>query len=71
MATSSSPPPIYGFAVNSQSTTMIYLFFGVLFIEMVTILLLLFKTPLRKLLIIGLDSAKRGRAPLVLPCLSS
>ncbi|GJT33942.1 B-cell receptor-associated protein 31-like protein [Tanacetum coccineum] len=32
---------------------------------MSTILLLLFKTPLRKLLIIGLDRAKRGRAPLV------
>nr|XP_043620575.1 uncharacterized protein LOC122592423 [Erigeron canadensis] len=44
---------------------MIYLFFTVLFIEMMTILLLLFKTPLRKLLIIGLDRAKRGRAPLV------
>lgn len=44
---------------------MIYLFFAVLFIEMLTILLLLFKTPLRKLLIIGLDRAKRGRAPLV------
>ncbi|CAH1450259.1 unnamed protein product [Lactuca virosa] len=44
---------------------MIYLFFAVLFIETLTILLLLFKTPLRKLLIIGLDRAKRGRAPLV------
>ncbi|GJZ58347.1 B-cell receptor-associated protein 31-like protein, partial [Tanacetum coccineum] len=45
--------------------TMIYLFYSVLAIEMSTILLLLFKTPLRKLLIIGLDRAKRGRAPLV------
>ncbi|KAI7752073.1 hypothetical protein M8C21_003755 [Ambrosia artemisiifolia] len=44
---------------------MIYLFYSVLLIEMLTILLLLFKTPLRKLLIIGLDRAKRGRAPLV------
>ncbi|KAI3491296.1 hypothetical protein L1887_44390 [Cichorium endivia] len=44
---------------------MIYLFFAVLLVEMLTILLLLFKTPLRKLLIIGLDRAKRGRAPLV------
>lgn len=44
---------------------MIYLFFAVLFVEMLTILLLLFKTPFRKLLIIGLDRAKRGRAPLV------
>lgn len=32
---------------------------------MLTILLLLFKTPLRKLLIIGLDRAKRGTAPLI------
>ncbi|KAJ9560907.1 hypothetical protein OSB04_006067 [Centaurea solstitialis] len=44
---------------------MIYLFFSLLFVEMVTILLLLFKTPLRKLLIIGIDRMKRGRAPLV------
>ncbi|KAI3724697.1 hypothetical protein L2E82_36483 [Cichorium intybus] len=44
---------------------MIYLFFAVLLVEMLTILLLLFKTPLRKLLIIGLDRAKRGRASLV------
>ncbi|XP_076926026.1 uncharacterized protein LOC143589055 [Bidens hawaiensis] len=44
---------------------MIYLFYLVLLTEMLTILLLLFKTPLRKLLILGLDRAKRGRAPLV------
>lgn len=44
---------------------MIYLFYSVLLVEMSTILLLLFKTPLRKVLIIGLDRAKRGRAPLV------
>ncbi|XP_071726053.1 uncharacterized protein [Rutidosis leptorrhynchoides] len=44
---------------------MIYLFFAVLFIEMIMILLLLFKTPLRKLLILGLDRAKRGTAPLI------
>jgi len=33
--------------------------------EMATILLLLFKTPLRKFLIMGLDRVKRGRAPLI------
>lgn len=32
---------------------------------MTTILLLLFKTPLRELLIVGLDQLKRGRAPLI------
>lgn len=33
--------------------------------EMATILLLLFKTPLRKFLIMALDRVKRGRAPLI------
>lgn len=44
---------------------MIYVFFMVLFAEMAMILLLMFKTPLRKLLIFALDRMKRGRAPLV------
>ncbi|KAI3758110.1 hypothetical protein L6452_05658 [Arctium lappa] len=51
---------------------MIYLFFSLLFVEMVEkknriqnpplvkVLLLLFKTPLRKLLIIGIHCMKRG-----------
>nr|GMD36934.1 B-cell receptor-associated protein 31-like [Ipomoea batatas]GMD38487.1 B-cell receptor-associated protein 31-like [Ipomoea batatas] len=41
------------------------LLFSVAFGEMAVILLLLFKTPLRKLLILSLDRAKRGRGPLV------
>lgn len=42
------------------------LLFTVIFSEMALIMLLLFKTPLRKLVIMGLDRLKRGRAPLVL-----
>lgn len=44
---------------------MIQLLFMLMFGEMAGILLLLFRTPLRKLLIMGLDRVKRGRAPLV------
>lgn len=45
---------------------MIELLFSVIFGQMPLILLLLFKTPLRKLLIMALDRVKRGRGPLVL-----
>lgn len=44
---------------------MIHLLFVVIFGEMAMILLLLFKTPLRKLLILTLDRVKRGSAPLI------
>ncbi|KAF5729076.1 B-cell receptor-associated 31-like [Tripterygium wilfordii] len=44
---------------------MIQLLFTVIFSEMVVVLLLLFKTPLRKLVIMGLDRTKRGRGPFV------
>ncbi|KAF5728576.1 B-cell receptor-associated 31-like [Tripterygium wilfordii] len=44
---------------------MIQLLFTVIFSEMVLVLLLLFKTPLRKLAIMGLDRSKRGRGPVV------
>ncbi|KAK1353591.1 Endoplasmic reticulum transmembrane protein [Heracleum sosnowskyi] len=44
---------------------MIQLLFILMFSEMAAILLLLFKTPLRKLLIMAFDRAKRGKAPLV------
>ncbi|CAH1451045.1 unnamed protein product [Lactuca virosa] len=44
---------------------MISVLYTLLFVEMTTILLLLFKTPLRELLIVGLDQLKRGRAPLI------
>lgn len=44
---------------------MIQLLFMVMGAETVAILLLLFKTPVRKYLIMGLDRLKRGRAPLV------
>ncbi|KAL7601513.1 hypothetical protein Lser_V15G24981 [Lactuca serriola] len=43
---------------------MIYLLFTVLFAEMIIILLLLFKTPLREPLVAGLDGFKQGKAQL-------
>ncbi|TXG46966.1 hypothetical protein EZV62_026260 [Acer yangbiense] len=39
--------------------------FVVIFSEMVLIMVLLFKTPLRKLVIMGIDRVKRGRGPVV------
>ncbi|KAK9268193.1 hypothetical protein L1049_010636 [Liquidambar formosana] len=44
---------------------MIQLLFTVIFSEMVLIMILLFKTPLRKLVVVGLDRVKRGRGPIV------
>lgn len=44
---------------------MFYLFFTTVFTEMALILALLFESPLRKLLILGLDKLKQGRGPLV------
>lgn len=44
---------------------MIQLLFSLMLSEMASIMLLLFRNPLRKLLIMGIDRAKRGRAPLV------
>ncbi|CAN1124189.1 hypothetical protein LINPERPRIM_LOCUS3628 [Linum perenne] len=44
---------------------MIQLLYGVIFGQMALILLLLFKTPLRKLVIMALDRVKRGRGPIV------
>ncbi|KAJ8761806.1 hypothetical protein K2173_004655 [Erythroxylum novogranatense] len=44
---------------------MIQLLFTVIFSEMTFILMLIFKNPLRKLVIMGMDRAKRGRGPIV------
>ncbi|OVA03399.1 B-cell receptor-associated 31-like [Macleaya cordata] len=44
---------------------MIQLLFTLIFVEMGLIMILLFKTPLRKLSIMGLDRVKRGRGPLM------
>ncbi|KAM1245833.1 hypothetical protein ACFX15_036341 [Malus domestica] len=44
---------------------MIQLLFVVILSEMVMILAFLFKTPFRKLVILGLDQIKRGRGPVV------
>ncbi|WCJ32957.1 B-cell receptor-associated 31-like [Euphorbia peplus] len=44
---------------------MISILFCVVFAEMATIITLMFNNPLRKLVIIGIDQLKRGRAPLV------
>ncbi|GAB4859442.1 hypothetical protein Ancab_010908 [Ancistrocladus abbreviatus] len=45
---------------------MIHLLFSVIFAEMFIILLLLFKTPVRKLVTMALDRLKRGKGPIVL-----
>ncbi|XVF27915.1 hypothetical protein REPUB_Repub14bG0150600 [Reevesia pubescens] len=44
---------------------MIQLLFMMIFSEMAVIFVLSFKTPLRKLVIMGLDRAKRGRGPVM------
>jgi len=44
---------------------MIQLLFAVLGVEVVLVVVLLFKTPLRKLAILGLDRLKRGRGPVM------
>lgn len=43
---------------------MIQLLYTVIFSEMALIMTLLFKTPLRKLVIMSLDRVKRGRGPI-------
>ncbi|CAM8893935.1 unnamed protein product [Rhodiola kirilowii] len=44
---------------------MIQLLLAVVFFEMVLIIALLFKTPFRPLVIMGMDNVKRGRGPVV------
>ncbi|KAG8385762.1 hypothetical protein BUALT_Bualt03G0079000 [Buddleja alternifolia] len=44
---------------------MIQLLFTLIFAEMSLIVVFVFKTPLRKLVIMGLDRVKRGRGPIV------
>lgn len=44
---------------------MIQLLFTVIFAEMALIMTLLFKTPLRKLVVMALDRVKRGRGPIM------
>ncbi|KAL9383573.1 hypothetical protein Peur_023896 [Populus x canadensis] len=44
---------------------MINLLFTVVFTEMVLILILLFRTPVRKLVIMAMDQLKQGKGPLV------
>ncbi|XP_050370740.1 uncharacterized protein LOC126788772 [Argentina anserina] len=44
---------------------MIQVLFTVVFAEMVLILSLLFRSPLRQLVLMGLDRSKQGRGPLV------
>ncbi|KAI3456477.1 hypothetical protein Pfo_013140 [Paulownia fortunei] len=44
---------------------MIQLLFTLIFAEMALIVVFVFKTPLRKLVIMGLDRVKRGRGPIV------
>ncbi|XP_060175738.1 uncharacterized protein LOC132606316 [Lycium barbarum] len=44
---------------------MIQLLFTLIFAEMSVIVMFVFKTPLRKLVIMGLDRIKRGRGPII------
>lgn len=44
---------------------MLQLLYTAIFTEMLLILTLVFKTPLRKLVIVSLDRVKRGRGPVV------
>ncbi|XP_076959390.1 uncharacterized protein LOC143635439 [Bidens hawaiensis] len=50
---------------------MIQLLFSLILAEMALILIFVFKTPLRKLVIIGLDKLKRGQAPIVVKAVGS
>ncbi|KAJ9566270.1 hypothetical protein OSB04_002236 [Centaurea solstitialis] len=50
---------------------MIQILFTLIFSEMALILIFVFKTPLRKLVIMGLDRVKRGQAPLVVKAVGS
>ena len=49
---------------------MIQLLYSVILAEMALILALLFKTPLRKLVIMALDRVKRGRGPVMVKTVS-
>lgn len=44
---------------------MLQLLYTVIFSEMALILMLLFKSPLRKLVILGMDKLKRGKGPVM------
>lgn len=50
---------------------MINLLYTIILSQTLTILLLLFKTPLRKLIILGLDRLKRGRGPVVVKTIAA
>lgn len=50
---------------------MIQILFTLIFAEMALIVIFVFKTPLRKLVIMGLDRVKRGRAPIVVKAVGS
>ncbi|CAH2038205.1 unnamed protein product [Thlaspi arvense] len=50
---------------------MQHLLFAVVLFEVAVIMALSFKTPIRKLLIMGLDRAKRGRGPVVIQTVSA
>ncbi|XP_052183901.1 uncharacterized protein LOC127795952 [Diospyros lotus] len=49
---------------------MIQLLFTLIFAEMALIVIFVFKTPLRKLVIMGLDRVKRGRGPIIVKTVS-
>lgn len=49
---------------------MIQLLFTVIFVEAVVVILLLFSTPLRRLLLSALNQVKRGRGPIIVKTIS-
>lgn len=49
---------------------MIQLLFTVIFVEAVVVMLLLFSTPLRRLLLSALNQVKRGRGPIIVKTIS-
>ncbi|KAL4588277.1 hypothetical protein LXL04_001160 [Taraxacum kok-saghyz] len=52
-------------------TTMIQILFALILADMALIVIFVFKTPLRKLVIMGLDRVKRGQAPIVVKAVGS
>ena len=53
------------FGLLKKLLKMIQLLFLVIFSEMAAIVVLSFKTPFRKLVLMGLDRVKRGRGPVM------
>lgn len=51
--------------IQRRTTMMIQPLFGLVFLEVVVILTLIFRTPLRKPVLMALDKSKQGRGPVI------